>query len=403
MSLPSANAGDRAGGSDSPEPSSEKGSWAGVVALACAAFIVNTTEFAPIGLLTGIGQSFGLSPARAGLMLTVYAWVVALTSLPCILLARHVERRKLLLGIFGLFIACHALSAVAWSFEVLLLSRVGVALSHAVFWAITAALVVRIAPEGKSAQALGLLATGTSVALVLGLPLGRFVGEWLSWRATLAGIGVLAAVVALALWRLLPPLPSRNAGTLASVPLLLKRPALMSVYLLTMLMVAAHFTANTYVEPFAQQVAQLPSAWVTALLLLLGGAGLLGATVFGRSHGRHPNAMLVAGIGGMCASLLLLLPVATLPWLLGLLAVVWGASMMMFALSAQARVLAQAADATDVAMAIFSGIFNVGIGAGALIGSQTTQHLGVQYVGLAGFAIGLAGLLWACLVVVRAR
>lgn len=379
-------------------PVSRKVAWLRVVTLAIAAFIFNTTEFVPVGLLSDIAESFHMQTAQVGIMLTIYAWVVAVMSLPFMLLTSQMERRKLLICLFVLFIASHVLSFLAWNFTVLVISRIGIAFAHAIFWSITASLAIRLAPAGKRAQALSLIATGTALAMVLGLPIGRVVGQYFGWRTTFFAIGMGALITLLCLIKLLPKLPSEHSGSLKSLPLLFRRPALMSLYVLTVVVVTAHYTAYSYIEPFVQNVAGLSANFATVLLLILGGAGIIGSLVFGKLGNRHASSLVSIAIALLVVCLLLLLPAADSEAHLAILSIFWGIAIMVIGLGMQVKVQSLAPDATDVAMALFSGIFNIGIGAGALVGNQVSLHWSMSAIGYIGAIPACAALVWAVLI-----
>jgi len=383
-----------------PTTDSRKTAWLRVVLLAIAAFVFNTTEFVPVGLLSDIAADFSMQTADVGIMLTIYAWVVALLSLPLMLLTRNIERRLLLGVLFLIFIVSHVLSTVAWDFRSLMVSRVGIALSHAVFWSITASLAIRVAPAGKKTQALSMLATGTALAMVLGVPIGRVVGQYLGWRTTFGAIGLSALVLMIMLGRILRRLPSEHTGSLSSVPMLFRRPALVSMYLLVTLVVTAHYTAYSYIEPFMQTVAHSSGNFTTLLLLLFGSAGIVGSVLFSTLGNKFPSGLLIAAIALITLCMGLLIFAAVRPAAISTLCVVWGMAMMMIGLGMQVRVLSLAPDATDVAMSLMSGIYNIGIGAGALLGNQVSLHLSMAEVGNVGGMIGLVALLW-CVYIFR--
>ncbi len=363
-----------------------------VIVMACAAFIFNTTEFIPVALLSDIAQSFQMEVSHTGLMITVYAWVVSLMSLPFMLLSANLERKGLLIKLFIVFILSHILSVFAWNFQILLISRIGIALAHAVFWSITASLVMRVAPKNKKTQALGLLTIGTSLATVLGLPLGRIIGQAFGWRITFGLIACGALVVVLLLWYLLPRLPSKNAGSLKSLPLLAKRPLLLSLYLVTMIIVSAHFTAYSYIEPFMVTIGHFTANSATAILLIFGLSGIITGLLFNRLYRLSPAKFLAGAMSLLTLSLLALLALSQHVVSMFSLAFIWGIGIAAVGLGLQMRVLQFAPDATDVASAIFSGIFNIGIGAGALIGNQVMQIFDLTDIGFVGATLGVLAL-----------
>lgn len=369
-----------------------------VIVLALAAFIFNTTEFIPVALLSDIATSFHMSVSAVGWIITIYAWMVAVLSLPLMLLTAKRERKNLLMIIFSVFIFSNVLSACAWNFPILVLSRIGVATAHALFWSISAALAMRLAPPTRRTKALGMLAMGPALAAVLGLPLGRIINQLFSWRMSFLSIAIASAITMVILWRSLPQLPSRRSGDISSLSKLVKRPRLMIIYLLTVSIVIAHFTAYSYIEPFAQGINHLSASMITALLLIFGAAGILGSLLFNRYQVAYPDAFLFIAIIAIICGLLFLAPLAPFHLIWFLLIFIWGVGITAIALAMQYRVLSLAADATDVAVSIFSGIFNVGIGSGALIGGLVIKHFSLGIIGYVGsafalFAIGL--FLWA--------
>ena len=358
--------------------------WSSILCLALAAFIFNTTEFVPVGLLPNIAESFSMDVAHAGLLLTIYAWAVSLLSLPLTVLTAKMERRKLLIFLFCLFIASHILAGFAWSFYSLMVARIGIACAHAVFWAITTPLAVRLAPNGKKAKAMGFIVVGTSMATVLGIPIGTMIGQLVGWRVTFLCIGVIAFCVMASLIYLLPAVPSMNTISLKAIPKVLKRPVLLNIYLLTAIIITGHFTAYTYITPFMLNVGGFSEQIVVSLLLAVGFSGMIGSLIFAKYSEPHPTAILVMPVILLIICLLSLY-VCSFSLITAIVqGMVWGLAITIIGMVMQSKVIDAAPDAADIATSVYSGIYNIGIGGGAFVGSQVLVYLSTHYIGFVG-------------------
>ena len=376
--------------------------WGQLIGLTCAAFIFNTSEFIPIGLLTDIAQDFDMTEAHAGTLISVYAWVVMLLSLPLMILVSKWEMRRLLLWVILLFGVCQVLSSLSEGFGMLMLSRIGVACTHAIFWSIVSPIAVRLVPERCRPLALSLIVTGTSVAMIFGLPLGRVIGLQIGWRMTFLCVGIFAFATFAYLAFSLPKVPSRGGFPLHKLPTLLKNPVLAGLYILSFAIATAYYTGYSYIEPFLKQVAHLTDSRITMTLMIFGGMGIIGSMAFSKFYPKAPYRFLTTIILCVAGCLGLLQAASNSSSGVILLCAVWGMAVTAFNVSLQAEVINKSPlDATSVSMSIFSGIFNLGIAIGTSIGGAVCTYLSIAEIGYAGAAIAFAAFLYWDRVVLR--
>ena len=369
--------------------------WLPLIGLTFAVFVFNTSEFMPIGLLTDIATDLNISEARAGLLISVYAWVVAIMSLPLMIMVSKMELKRLLLSIIALFVVSHVASAFAEGYYTLMLSRIGVACSHAIFWSIAPPLAVRTVPDGKRALGLSTIATGSSVAMVVGLPLGRVVGLYVGWRMTFLSIAIISALIFIFIAVVFPKLQSRGKFAFKQLPALLHNRVLVGVFIMSVLFATAHYTGYSYIEPFLGKVASMSPDLVTLVLIVFGASGMLGSIAFSKYYmANRRRFMLVMTLGPALCLLLLQVAAASLLSVVAV-CIMWGAMATAFNITFQDNTIRFAPEnATSIGMSIFSGIFNLGIGSGAYVGGLVVSHLSIDYIGYAGGIIGLIATLY---------
>lgn len=364
-----------------------------VCGLALAAFVFNSSEFMPIGLLTDIGSSFGTSEATTGLMISIYAWAVAVLSLPLMLLGSRVPPRRLIVVVVTVFAVGQLCSALASTFVLLVCARLIVACAHAVFWSIASPFAVRVVRDEHGATAMSMIVTGTSIAMIFGLPLGRVVGLVVGWRMTFGIIAAISAGIVFYLLTVFPQVEHGESFQPSQLPSLFANRVLVAIYLMTVLLASAYYVGYSYIEPFLAQVAGMPDGLITAALMAFGAAGMVGSVLFSRLYDRHSAPFLAVFTACLPLSLLFMGPATISPVAVFGVCVLWGTAATAFNVACQAEIISvTSTEASAVAMSIFSGIFNLGIGLGSWVGGRVVEGVGIALIGFVGAAIGAVGL-----------
>lgn len=376
--------------------------WLPLAGLVLAVFIFNMSEFMPIGLLTDIATDFSISESTAGLIISVYAWAVAALSLPLMLLLKKMEYRRMLLMSVVLFAAFQMASGVSASYWMLMASRLGVAVAHAVFWSIAAPLAVRVVEARYAKVALSMIAAGTSIAMIIGLPVGRVIGIALGWRMTFIVIGAIAIAVIVLLALVFPRVENPGTFTAKNLPELFRNRVLVGIYVVIAVYVTGYYTMYSYIEPFLLQTGGMSETMVTVMLTVIGLAGIVGSAMFSKTYDRARFRFFLLSMTGASVMMLAMRPATS--WLAAIVAVcaVMGACHTAFTVAIQNELIrASPSDATAIAMSLFSGIFNVGIAMGSIVGGAITDGLSVDSVGAVGFAFSICASVFAAVYLVR--
>jgi DHA1 family inner membrane transport protein len=361
-----------------------------LVAISASTFTYVTTEIMPIGLLLPISKDLRSTPSAVGLLVTFYGLVVVVTSIPLTHLTRRVPRRFLLSGLLAIFILATLASAVAPTYPVLLAARVITALSQALFWSIVVPTAAGLFPPRLRGRVIAMVLGGGSLAAVLGVPAGTWLGQQAGWRMSfvaLSGIGLLALV---GVARLLPTEPPGHSQAFRGVTPDARRYWLLMA--MTTLSVTGAFIVYTYVTPFLTDVGKFSLAAIGPLLLVRGIAGLVGVTAGGPLVDRSPWAAMIIPIVLQSVAMFGLYLFGDQPIAAIALLAASGLSFTALNTALSSRVLQVAPGSVDLAAAGASTAVNVGITAGAFIGSLLLPTFGVSSTTLVGGLLSLAAL-----------
>ncbi|NYV74574.1 MFS transporter, partial [Streptomyces sp. UH6] len=352
---------------------------AALVALVVATFCFVATENLPGGLLSLMAGDLDTSLSAVGLLVTGYGLTVAVVSVPLVRATRDVPRRRLLSWVLAVFVAANCVTAFAPGYQPLLAGRVVTALAHAVFWSVVVVTAVGLFPPRLRGRIVTVVFTGSSVATVMGVPAGTWLGQQWGWRApflVLTGLG-LAALVTMVVF--MPNARADEEHASATAPDGRRFAVLLAA---TALSVTGLSAATTYTVPFLGEVGGFPDSAMGPLLFVRGAAGVVVMAVGGTVLDRWPRGAVIVSTGLLACALFGLHGLGTVRLVtVGLLAL-FGAAMFLMISATANRILYVAPGRTEDATAAHSAVFNASVAAGALVGALLLPSWGVRSTAL---------------------
>ncbi|MEU2423120.1 MFS transporter [Streptomyces sp. NPDC007851] len=368
----------------------------GLIALALGGFGIGLTEFGIVGLLPEVADDFGVSESAAGYLVSVYALSVAVGALALTAAISRFDRKKVLVGLMTLFIAGNLISAIAPTYELLMVGRIVAALCHGAFFSVGAVVASDMVAENKKGGAIALMFGGLTAANVLGVPLGTFLGQQLGWRSTFWAITVIGVVALIGIQVLVPQTGAAGRTDLRAELAVFRRGQVWVSIALSILAFGGVIGGYTYIAFTLTKVSGFSAGTVPWLLVLFGVGTFVGNFLGGKAADRSLNAALT-GIMAVLAVVMAVFAlsaenkVATLVSLL-----LMGTIGLAAAPGLQVRTMKYADDAPTMASGANIAAFNVGNALGAWLGGLT---LAAGYGFVSPLWVG-AGLALAGLVVV---
>ena len=377
--------------------------WTAVFSLTMGVFGLLTAEYLPASLLTPMASELGLSEAVAGQTVTVTAIAALFSGLLLPRLTRSLDRRIVLLSFSALMIVSNLFVAFSSSIIVLLLMRALLGIALGGFWAMAAAVAMRLVPLKLVPRALSIIFSGIAVGTVVSVPLGSYLGGLFGWRSAFYAAAAVGIVTLIFQWYTLPNLPSQRAAKSTTVLKVLLRPGIIVGMLGCVLAHMGHYSLFTYVRPFLEDTIRIGADGIAIILLGFGAANFAGTLLAGQlmEQSLRWTLIIMPILVGVVALLLVLLP----PSFTGhaLLIAVWGMAFGGVPVAWSTWVSTAVPDEAESAGGMVVAAVQGAIAAGAAMGGLLFNYAGISGVfATAGISMLLAGVFIALLVRVKA-
>ncbi|WP_145541420.1 MFS transporter [Staphylococcus warneri] len=244
-------------------------------------FTVGMAEYVVTGLLTQISDDMHVSISSAGLLMSVYAISVAVIGPFMRIFTMKVHAHRLLPVLVAIFIVSNLVGMLAPNFNVLLLSRLMSAAMHAPFFGVCMSVAAAVAPPAKKPQAIALVQAGLTIAVMIGVPFGSFLGGLANWRVVFGIMIILAVITMLGMMKFTPHVSLSAEANISKELTVFKNPHILIVISIIVFGYSGVFTTYTFMEPMIHDYAPFKIIGLTVCLFLFGLGGVIGNLVTG--------------------------------------------------------------------------------------------------------------------------
>lgn len=362
-----------------------------ILALTMCAFCIGTAEFVVMGLLPDISRDLGVSIPLAGQLVTAYALGVVIGAPLLAIATSSMPRKRVLLLTVGIFILGNLLSAVSPNYVLLAAARVLAAFAHGAMFGVGAVVAASLVPPGRRASAIALMFTGLTLANILGVPFGTFIGQLYGWRMTFWAITALGALALIPVAAFVPNVAAASTSGLRHEFTALRRSDVLLAIATTVLGSASVFTLFTYIVPILQDVSGFLPRTITLILFMIGIGLTIGITLGGRLADRGPIRAVVITILSL-GVVSVVFSLTSPAWIATLFVVfIWAIAAFAPVPALQTRVVDTAKEAPNLASTINIGAFNLGNAGGAFLGGVVIDAgLGLRAVPIAAALVALS-------------
>ena len=363
-----------------------------VWALAIGAFAICTTEFSILGLLLEVSEDLSVTIAQAGALVTAFALGVVLGAPILTPFLVSLPRKKVIIFLMGLFTVGNILCAIAPTYETLMAARMFTALVHASFFGLGSVMAAQLVPPERQAQALAAVFMGATLANVLGVPAGAWIGQEFGWRATSIACAAFGLMAAAAVLVVVPSVQLDKPKDVMSEFKTLARPEVLKALITTLIGFGGIFTALTYIAPIMTEITGFSEGAVPGMMLLFG----LGMTLGNPIGGKLTDKSLALGLRASMVTLVVVLLAigffAEVKPIMFVLVFVFGVAMFMTIPPLQVQAMTAAADAPVMAAAFNIASFNLANALAAMFGGVVIEAQGFGLGALPFVAAGIAAL-----------